>query len=300
MKKFYTNTIKTQARVGLFTLVIAILLIVSYLWLTNRLNVGARQDLNLSFEDVMGLEIGDKVMFRGMEAGRVSEIRMERDQVFVLARIGKEFKLKAGSRFYIADSSLMGGKGLYIEPGMGEGYLDMSKTHAGEAPAGVMSIVSKASAAIDEMKIMMAELRSDEGLLHKSSTMIDDAGSAARSVDALATDMNAEIGAVLSRIDALTAQIDQVVNANKDNVSSVLASSPRTMQNLNHTLDSLQVLSGKLHQTVEGINRGKGSAGLVMTEDELYRRLMESVNNLDALVKDVKANPKKYVKFSIF
>ncbi|MDP2173815.1 MAG: MlaD family protein [Candidatus Cloacimonadaceae bacterium] len=298
--KFYTNTYKTQVKVGLFTLIIGLFLLISYLWLTNSLNVGAQQELKLSFDNVMGLEIGDKVMFRGMEAGRIREIRIKGDRVFVSAKIGKDFKLKDGSRFYISDSSLMGGKGLFIEQGSRETWLAMDKTHTGESPAGVMSIVAKASSAIDEMKSMMAQLGSKEGIIGKSSNMIDDAGAAARSVDALATDMNTEIGAVLSRIDALTAQINSIVNANRENVNNVLASSPMTMQNLNHTLDSLQVLSGKLHQTVDGVNRGKGSAGLVMTEDELYRRLMESVNNLDALVKDVKSNPKKYVKFSIF
>ncbi|HEY6871148.1 MAG TPA: MlaD family protein [Geobacteraceae bacterium] len=48
------------------------------------------------------------------------------------------------------------------------------------------------------------------------------------------------------------------------------------------------------------VNRGEGTVGKLLNEKELYEKLDRVIGDLDALVKDVKANPKRYVKFSVF
>ena len=48
------------------------------------------------------------------------------------------------------------------------------------------------------------------------------------------------------------------------------------------------------------VNRGEGTVGKLLNEKELYEKLDRVVGDLDALVKDIKANPKRYVKFSVF
>ena len=45
---------------------------------------------------------------------------------------------------------------------------------------------------------------------------------------------------------------------------------------------------------------GKGNLGLLINDEGLYRNLNESARKLDALIEDIKANPKKYVKISVF
>ena len=48
------------------------------------------------------------------------------------------------------------------------------------------------------------------------------------------------------------------------------------------------------------IERGDGTAGKLVSDKELYDRMNRTVESLDALVKDIKENPKRYVKFSLF
>jgi len=67
----------------------------------------------------------------------------------------------------------------------------------------------------------------------------------------------------------------------------------RTFSGLRTTLEETKVL-------LEGINRGKGTAGQLITNDSLYRNLTASLASLDILLKDLKENPKKYVHFSVF
>jgi phospholipid/cholesterol/gamma-HCH transport system substrate-binding protein len=48
------------------------------------------------------------------------------------------------------------------------------------------------------------------------------------------------------------------------------------------------------------VNRGEGTAGKLITEKEMYERMEQMLVDVDLLVKDIKENPKKYVKFSLF
>lgn len=53
-------------------------------------------------------------------------------------------------------------------------------------------------------------------------------------------------------------------------------------------------------EIAERVNRGEGSAGKLINEKELYNRLNTMVDSVSDLVKDIKENPKRYLKFSVF
>ncbi|MDA8429138.1 MAG: MlaD family protein [Geobacteraceae bacterium] len=48
------------------------------------------------------------------------------------------------------------------------------------------------------------------------------------------------------------------------------------------------------------VNNGEGSAGRLVNDKELYERMNRMVDDVDALIKDVKEQPRKYIKFSLF
>jgi len=51
---------------------------------------------------------------------------------------------------------------------------------------------------------------------------------------------------------------------------------------------------------VASINQGQGTMGMLMQDDSLYLELQHSADALNKLLEDIKANPKRYVKFSLF
>lgn len=48
------------------------------------------------------------------------------------------------------------------------------------------------------------------------------------------------------------------------------------------------------------VNRGEGTIGKLISEKQLYEGLERMITDLDLLIRDIKENPKKYVKFSLF
>ena len=67
----------------------------------------------------------------------------------------------------------------------------------------------------------------------------------------------------------------------------------QSVQSLNTTLDNFQLISTKL-------NAKDNSLGLLMNDTLLYKNLNRTVLSASDLLIDLKANPKKYVHFSLF
>jgi phospholipid/cholesterol/gamma-HCH transport system substrate-binding protein len=64
--------------------------------------------------------------------------------------------------------------------------------------------------------------------------------------------------------------------------------------------ENLNTASRQLSLILEGIDRGEGTAGALIKDDELAIQLKEAIVELKELTKDIKENPKKYFKFSLF
>jgi len=300
VKKFYPKLRSIQIKTGIWTVVILVIFVLGFLWLTNRLSMGSQDVIKVAFSDVMGLEVGDKVMSRGMEVGRVNSIKAVGDRVLVEAKIASEIGLKQGSQFIISDSSLMGGKALMILPGEGLQPLDLRLVQTGNNPEGVMNLIGKASSALDQLQQTLAQLHEPDGLLTKSSNLLDSADKAVQNTGNLARDIKTELSITIAKVEQLTTTINDIVLENRTSLKNTISQSPAAIGRINSTLDSLQSLSVKLGTTAEALNTQEGTAGKLINNKELYEKLSTIVDNLDALVKDIKSNPKKYVKFSVF
>lgn len=300
MNSFYPKLRSVQIKTGIWTLAIGVILLFSYLWLSNRLNMKASYELKISFSDVNGLEVGDKVVFRGMEVGRVKAIKSQGDAVLVLGGVDSQIRLNQGSEFKVMDSGLMGSKVLAIVPGAGKERLDITRIQQGTSPDGLMSMVSQASETLATLQSSLDALQAPDGLLTGSAKLVKNADNAVQNSQSAAMELKQEISAVIARVDKLTAGLNIVVQENSDTVNRSIAETPAMMKKINGTLDSLQVLSGNLSKTAQQLQSGDGTAAKLLNDDELYTKLGSSLENLDALIQDIKAHPKKYVKFSLF
>ncbi|MDD3536374.1 MAG: MlaD family protein [Candidatus Cloacimonetes bacterium] len=299
MAKFYSNLRSTQIKTGIWTIIIVLLLIFSYLWFTNRLQVQSQQELKVLFSDVMGLEVGDKIMYRGMEAGRIKSVILYQDGILVSGKISSEIRPPLGSRFMIEDS-LMGSKSLLIIPSQETEHLDLSQIQAGENPIALMSLISTASNSLNKLDSILADFDSEHGLLGKGEKLLGDASGALRDTRGDISQIKDEISATIRNLDSITRQVDSFVQKNQAELDESISLAPAALNKLSGSLDSLNALSAKLSRSVEALQSGKGTAGKLLTDDELYGGLKSSIENLESLISEIKKNPKKYLKISVF
>ena len=66
------------------------------------------------------------------------------------------------------------------------------------------------------------------------------------------------------------------------------------------SVSNLKASLEKAALMMDNMNNGKGTAGQFLTNDTLYTNLTNSLESLNVLLQDMKANPKRYVHFSIF
>jgi phospholipid/cholesterol/gamma-HCH transport system substrate-binding protein len=297
--KFYQHLRSTRIKTGVWTVIILLILLFGYLWLSNRITMKKQQVLQVVFTDVMGLETGDKIMFRGMEAGRVKSVQLHKDGILVSGKIDRDIRIPAGSRFYIEDS-LMGSKSMNIMPVNSDKYLDLAYQQRGEKSISLMSMITQAGHMLSKLDKIMADIDSDGGLLDLGQSLVRNADGTVRSAKHSIEELKTELSGVIGKVDSLTWQANRLVSESSEPLQNTLAMAPETMGKVNSTLDSLRVLSANLNRQAKALSEGSGSAGKLLSEDDLYNKLMQSIQSLDELIGDIKKNPRKYIKFSLF
>jgi phospholipid/cholesterol/gamma-HCH transport system substrate-binding protein len=48
------------------------------------------------------------------------------------------------------------------------------------------------------------------------------------------------------------------------------------------------------------IEKGEGTLGMLINDDKLYKDLEKSASELNLLLEDIRLNPKRYVRVSVF
>jgi phospholipid/cholesterol/gamma-HCH transport system substrate-binding protein len=89
-------------------------------------------------------------------------------------------------------------------------------------------------------------------------------------------------------------KIEGILN-NAEKATSALANG-----NLDKTLQDLQKMAASLNETIAKLNSTDGTAGLLLNDKKVYNNLQNSLGSLNKLLEDLKANPKRYVHFSLF
>jgi phospholipid/cholesterol/gamma-HCH transport system substrate-binding protein len=89
-------------------------------------------------------------------------------------------------------------------------------------------------------------------------------------------------------------KINNIIN-NFEKVSDDVAKAnfAQTITEANKAVADLQAIVSK-------VNSGTGTLSQLINDEKMYNNLNNAAENLDKLMIDLKANPKRYVSFSVF
>lgn len=108
--------------------------------------------------------------------------------------------------------------------------------------------------------------------------------------DTIVSNMNS----IVSNIEGNNERIDTILR----NFSSI--SDSLVKADIIGTVDKAGNAMESVASVMKKIDEGKGSAGLLVNNDTLYRNLESATLELDKLLEDMRVNPKRYVHFSVF
>ena len=106
-------------------------------------------------------------------------------------------------------------------------------------------------------------------------------------------------------------KVDQIVDHNDESISSILENLEANNDEITNILKNFSDISDDIAQSnitnllntlgesSEKISNSEGTLGMLINDKELYLSLEKSSKELEALIEDIKENPKRYVNFSI-
>jgi phospholipid/cholesterol/gamma-HCH transport system substrate-binding protein len=68
----------------------------------------------------------------------------------------------------------------------------------------------------------------------------------------------------------------------------------------NRLIGSLEVSLNNIQNITTALDNGEGTAGMLLKDSTLYNKLNNTAEAATLLLEDLKANPKRYVHFSVF
>jgi phospholipid/cholesterol/gamma-HCH transport system substrate-binding protein len=292
--------------------VTAFITILVFIWLYNFLKgkdlFSKSTQYYVVYDKVGGLAESSPVEVNGYKVGVVQSVRFldpESGRLVVTLTVDKGFKLPRNTVAEITTATLIAGMKIQFIYGEGPGTYSSGDTIPGRLAE---SLIAKFENELIPLKNKLSDLISViDSVIGSINDIIDPqfktnlrSGVASLSNTARSID-EAELKATLENINRFT----QMLAENSDKLTSTFTS----LENIADTLaaadiyNSVNNLKSSLEKAavlIENLNNGQGTAGQLMTNDSLYKNLSSSLGSLNLLLLDMKANPKRYVHFSLF
>lgn len=308
--------VSNETKVGALTAIAITILVLGYNFLKGKDLFTSTTKYYAIYNRVDGLAPSNAITINGYRIGQVIGVNLipeDSMRVKVTLEIKSEIKVGDSAIAKIFDADLFGSKAieLVLNSSKSKRILNNGDTLISEVQASIVSSVSKIVAPIkDKAENLIESLDSIFG----GETGANLKGTIAN-LNAITTNfkntskrLDGIVSSQEKRLDVIFANVLSISTNLKNNNEAITA----TIQNLKSFSDTLAAV--KIQQLVanaenalaqvnfitEKINKGEGSLGLLINDKELYNNLNKSSADLDALLKDMKENPKKYVHFSIW
>ncbi len=290
--------ISKTTKIGALTLIALFLLYFGLNYLKG-FNVFKRTNVYYAaFPEVKNVNIASPVLVNGYKVGVVKSLSFDYKNgrsIVVGIDLESEYRMPKGSHLAIHQTALSGAELRIIQGDPRDGYLNPGDTIRSETPDDIMSVTSNKIVPsvvnmmpkVDSVIVGLANMVNNPNL----AVMMENMAATAQRVNRLTASLDKSIGTQLPAVMANTRTIT-------DNVA--MLSEELKQLKLEALMAELQATSENLRSFSDQIRNSNGSLGMLLNDKSLYMRLDSMASSADALLRDLKANPKRYVHFSVF
>ena len=280
---------------------------------------------NMQFDNVDGITPTTPIYANGFKVGTVKDIVYDYDDpskpINVSVAIDKDMRIPMGSTAEI-ENDIMGNVKVNLILGNAKQYLKQDGIIVGSINGGILGKmknslpeVQRIIPKIDSILTNIVALTSDPalaGTLHNANKISSDLTKSSKQLNILLAQLNKSLPAMTSKANGLLDNTNGVMTEAKAGIAdarSTMKGADVLITSLNDKVNALdiQTTAAKLNMALDEVNKltatlnsNKGSMGLLMNDPALYNNLNSTLRNVDSLVVNLKANPKRYVHFSIF
>jgi phospholipid/cholesterol/gamma-HCH transport system substrate-binding protein len=290
---------RDEILVGLLTTVAVVVLIAGTLWLI-RGGLQRGYPLYVRFAWGAGLKQGQPVLFSGVNVGYVDRVDLLDDGGLVTTlRIYKRQRVPTGTMATIVPNGIFGDVAIALRAAAPtSARLAPGDTiPSTEGPAGLSGVFARVDSVGQNLVHLTTALHTE--LVDKQT--IAELRNSARSANAMfqslakvVEEQSAELTRTQTALRRVAAAVDSV------QIDSAVRDLRAAATNTSRMLADLRTTSARLSALMTKADSGTGTAAKLLNDSTLYADVRALVRQLDSLVADIKANTRKYIKFSIF
>lgn len=246
------------------------------------------------YERVDGIVPTTPVMINGYQVGHVSEIIFDYTKeapITLQITVDNKLVVPKGTIAEVYDTGLMGDKAIQLRLGYSDQLMQPGDTLRTGIQNGVMAAVT--DALVEPVKAMMPQLDSTLRAINQTvnSERIDkilaDLETSMANIKSMSTTLKNNVPGTLAKVDTIATNFAAV----SDEIAAVQWDS--TLNNIEALIANLEYVSNQFKST-------DNSLGALLNDKDLYQNLDSTVQSANALLIDLKENPKRYVHFSVF
>ncbi len=254
--------------------------------------------------DASGIRTGDPVQMRGVNIGRVMGFKIDREEVELRLEIEGEYPIPSDSVVELKSSGLLGGLVADVIPGESSQSVSWGDMLEGRGGVGLFDKMDSLAGEADDVVERLRVLLSDQMIsdLHGSA---DEARHLLEQLSGTVSEQRGELRELSKSLRRSAEGLEKVTTGPElertvKRVEEVAARMDEVLSGLDRSSQSLESILGR-------IDRGEGSLGKLTTDEALYDNVSSAAANLDKaaveiqeLLHDVRTQPKKYIKLSLF
>lgn len=304
--------ISNESKVGIFAAISITILILGYNYLKGRDLFTRTRTYYAVFSTVDGLIPSNPVMINGYRIGQVSDVTLltgsDSLKLLVEIEVKSEINVPINSIIKVVTPNPLEGKRIELVLGDDKRLSANRDTLLGMMEPSLVENLNQITAPLREQVKSI--------LMGLDSSFNGESGAALREAlqqfPITINRINSTLAAVESTVDTRVAELlDNAVRIEHmilDN-EATLKGTMTNLKSFSDTLNAIQLQNtmkrandvlASLDTTLNNINQGKGTLGQLAQNRELYDQMENVSRDLDALLKDLKEHPGRYVRISVF
>ena len=296
-----------EIKAAFFVLSTILLFIFGFNFLKGSSLLDKQKTIYAVYNEVDGLLVGANVMINGLSIGNVTELDFlpNSTKILVTLKVKDKLNFSSKSTASIYETGVLGGLAISIDPIFErESIVKTGDTLNSSVRPGLTELINRQIEPLSRQ--LQSTITSVDSIFTGASNVLNrqTQEEIKESINVLTSAIKAINNSSIIIEKTLTDKNTQINNTidNFEKISSNLSGVSEELNSfgLSNLLANLEVSVDGISSIVNKLDSDKSTIGKLINEDEVYNNLNSSIESLNSLISDIKANPKKYVHFSVF
>ena len=300
-----------EIRTGIIAIFTIVVLIYGINYLKGLNILDKNRIFHAKYDNIDGLLKGSVISLNGFNVGIVSNISLQSDNsLLVSVKINEDFDVPANSILKISNQDLMGTKGISVILGNSDLLAKNNDTLIAEIENSLQDEVNKQIlplknkaegliSSFDSLMVIFTSVLDTDARKNLASSFknLDETfilmSESMKELNKLVVTNEKNISNSIKNFESITGNISD----NNESIENIL----KKMSSISDSVSSKDIgdIIKNLNNITNKISVGQGNLGLLNSDDQLYRNIEKTTNDISILVEEIKKDPKKYFNFSV-